>query len=156
MGPLFVFIFVLIGIVIGSLIPAFFAKLLMKWIFGRRVFFGMVLLATVLGTIFAAAAFVGLMWFAEGTLDLQTVESFEENMSAAETGLAWLFGFLLQLVILSLVVPDENMELIASWKWAVVIVLQYVLFFVIVIALVFILASIGTFAEASPILTRVV
>ena len=156
MGPLFIFIFMIIGILIGSLIPAFLAKIIMKWVFGRRVHFGMVLLATVLSTLFMIALYVGLIWYSEGTLDPRTLENFEQSLTPAETGLTWLFGFMLQLMLLTFVVPDENMQLIAAWKWAVVIILQYLLFFAIVFAIAFALVGSGAFAETSQIQTRVV
>jgi hypothetical protein len=156
MGPLFIFVFVIIGILIGSLIPAFLAKLLMKWVFGRRVHFGLVLLATVLSTLFMVAIYVGLIWYSEGRLDPRTFENFEQSLTSAETGLVWVFGFMLQLLLTTLIVPDENMQLIGAWKWAVIIILQYLLFFVVVFAIAFALAGSGAFAEASQIQTRVV
>ncbi len=156
MGPLFILIFVVLGIIIGSLIPAFIAKVLMRAIFGRQVFFGMVLLATVLGTLFMIIIFVGLMWYSQGTLNLQNLENFEGQMTPAETALSWLFGFMLQLVLLTFVVPDENMELISAWRWAIVLILQYVVIFLIVFVLALVLAGSGFAAETSQILTKVV
>ena len=156
MGPLFILIFVVLGIIIGSLIPALVAKLLMRAVFGKQVFFGMVLLATVLGTLFMILIFVGLMWYSQGTLNLQNLESFEGQMTPAETALSWLFGFMLQLLLLTFVVPDENMELIAAWKWAIVLVLQYVVIFLAVFVIAFLLASSAAFADTTQILTKVV
>ena len=150
MGPLFVFLFVLFGIALGALIPAFLSKVLMQFVFGRRVSLGMVLLAMVLGTVFMVAVFVGLMWYAEGTINLESLEAFETQMTPAETGLAWLFGFLLQLLLLSLLVSDEHMELIAAWKWALVLVLQYVVILVVALAIGLLLAATAQ-AEAFPI-----
>ena len=156
MGPLFILIFVVLGIIIGSLIPALVAKLLMRAVFGKQVFFGMVLLATVLGTLFMILIFVGLMWYSQGTLNLENLESFEGQMTPAETALSWLFGFMLQLLLLTFVVPDENMELIAAWKWAIVLVLQYVVIFLAVFVIAFLLASSAAFADTTQILTKVV
>ena len=156
MAPLLFFIVMILSVVIGSLIPSLIVKLLMGGVFKRQVYFAMVLLATVLSTIFTIAIFIGLMWYSQGSLNVQSLENLEGEMTLAETALSWLFGFMLQLVLLTLMVPDENMELISAWKWAVVLILQYVVIILIVFALAFVFASIGMAAETSQILTKVV
>ncbi len=155
MGPI-VFIFTLIFLAIASVIPAFVAKLLMQGIFGRRVSFGMVLLMTVAGVVFLTLVYFGLMFYSEGTLDLQAFPRFAASISPAENALLYLLGFMLQLVLLTVAVPDENMQLISGRRWAVVLVLQYVILFAIMIGLALVTASAGTAAETPQILTRVV
>ena len=165
MAGIFVIFIIVLALVIGSVIPAFVSKILMSAMFKRRVSFGLILLAMVIGAIFTVAAYVGLVWLSKGTLDPQVLQDVESSMTPAGGVLITLFGFMLQVLILTFIVPDQNMELIAAWRWAVVFALQYVVIILIVIAAVFLMNSLGfipTFESAnmaaptSQILTRVV
>ncbi|MEO9825781.1 MAG: hypothetical protein ABJF50_15305 [Paracoccaceae bacterium] len=128
----------------------------MSAVFKRRVFFGMILLAMVLGVLFTTVGYFGLVWISKGTIDMQAMQDLESSMTPAGGVLLMLFNFMLQVLILTFIVPDQNMELIAGWKWAVVLVLQFVVIALIVIAVAFLLGSIGASAQTSQILTRVV
>lgn len=145
-GLIVILVFVFVA-VISSLIPALMSKLLMSGVFKRRVSYGMVLFGTTLGILLLIAA---------GFLLGVTDEAEIENLPALQASLASLAAFLFQALVLSFTAPDENLELIAFWKWVVVLILQYVLFIVLAMALGLLIGASGIEVEANLIQTRMV
>jgi len=130
-----VLVFLLV-IVLASLIPAVVIKLLMRMVFRRRVSFWMVLLGAVLASVVATAAYVGMVYLSEVSLEALASEPSVTPVQGLAFSAA---SFLVQLLVFAFVVPDENMELIAISCWLVVLLLQYVVY--AAVAVVFALVS---------------
>lgn len=141
-SPAFIIIFFLVA-GLGSLIPAMLTKVVMNAVFGHRTSFGLILIMMVL-TAFAA---IGIMFW----LGITSEDAVQE-LGPEPTALLTFAIYAIQLALLSAFVPDQNLESVAMWKWAVSLILQYVLFIVIVIALVMLYYFVAaTNVQAAPV-----
>lgn len=146
-----IFAVIILGIVLGSLIPAIVIKLLMRAVFRRRVSFWMVLLASVIAALLSTVGYVALVYVSTGGLAALAADT--ALTPAQGLGLT-AASFLLQLLIMAFVVPDENLELIPISRWLVVLVLQYVVYIVIAIVVALLVMQFGGPAQAMLSLTR--
>jgi len=137
----------LIGSALSALIPALVLKLLMSAVFRRTVRYLLVLLGVTISVF--ALALIGLYM---GVTDEAAVEA----MPPLQTGMLVLGGFVVQAAILTFVSPDVEMEFIAIWKWGVVLVLQYVVYFLIGLLIAFIMMGSQAAGAAAFNLSRMV
>ncbi len=138
---------VIIGSVLASLIPALVVKVLMSVIFGRSVSYLLILLGMAVTFILTVMTMFALGYTSEENLDAIP--------SSVSIGLS-VGGLVVQAFALSLIAPDQNMERIAAWRWGILLILQYVVYFAIALLLVLVFAATGTELQESLNLMRVV
>ncbi len=129
----------LLGVGLGSLIPAILTKVVMGAVFRHRTNFGLILL-TMIATAFASM--LAIAWL--GLLDTRSLE----NLPPEPAILLTFASYMVQLGLLTAFVPDQDMESIAMWKWAVALILQYLLFIAIVVLIVLLFYFVAASAQA--------
>jgi hypothetical protein len=136
--PGFVLIFAIVA-TISSIIPAILTKFVMVAVFGHRVNFALITLTMI---ITAFLALLALAWL--GLLNEDNIDTLPVVPGVMLT----FASYAVQLALLMVMVPDQNLDSIAMWKWAVALILQYVLLFVIVLVLALLYNIVVLSAEA--------
>lgn len=108
-----------ISSVLISLIPAFVIKLLMGAFFFATVRYLMVLLGLAVSAI--------LIMFALGAYEALSGTRYD-MMSDLQIVLWTVGGFIFQAICLKVIATDPRMTMISIWKWAAVLILQYVVY----------------------------
>lgn len=122
MSPL-VFVIALVVTALVCVPYAAIGKYLMGALFGRKVWFGLVLLTTIVSVTIASMSEFLYGFGAWVTLDdAFTINGLQEVAAC----------FLLQIAVYFAFVPDVHIRWIAPWNWFVVVAIQYAVSLVII------------------------
>ena len=119
LGLLFAMI---VASLLGALIPAFVAKLLMSALYRRDVSYLSVLGAMAITTFALGTLLIVMGYDSEAALDAMP------GLAAAMIGI---LGIVLQLIALNVFAFDQGGNSIGMARWAIVLVAQYVVYFLI-------------------------
>ena len=138
MTPGFILFFVIV-VAIGSLIPAVMTKFVMRAVFGHETSFGLILLAMVVTSFLSL---VTMLW-------IGITPDRWERMPMVPTALLSTAAILVQLVLLTVMVPERDGDLVPMWKWAVTLVLQYLMFVLLALLLGLLFAFLMAASQAT-------